>query len=72
MKKSCHKERVSYKMNTMDKRTNIKGHLCMAGAASMWGLMAPLAKDAMQNGLGGLSMVGIRVAGGCLCFWLTS
>ncbi len=42
----------------------------MAGAASMWGLMAPLAKDAMQNGLGGLSMVGIRVAGGCLCFWL--
>lgn len=44
----------------------------MAGAASMWGLMAPLAKDAMQNGLGGLSMVGIRVAGGCLCFWLAS
>lgn len=50
----------------------LKGHLCMAFAATMWGLMAPLAKDAMQNGLGGLSMVGIRVIGGCLCFWLAS
>lgn len=44
----------------------------MAFAATMWGLMAPLAKDAMQQGLGGLSMVGIRVMGGCLCFWLAS
>jgi len=44
----------------------------MAGAAVMWGLMAPLAKDAMQNGISGFAMVGIRVVGGCLCFWLAS
>lgn len=53
-------------------KTLLKGHLCMAGAATMWGLMAPLAKDAMSHGLSGLAMVGIRVAGGCLCFWLAS
>lgn len=42
----------------------------MACAATMWGLMAPLGKDAMTNGVGGFPMVGIRVVGGSLCFWL--
>ncbi len=44
----------------------------MAGASVMWGLMAPLGKDAMANGIGGFPMVGIRVLGGSLCFWLAS
>jgi len=44
----------------------------MAGAAIMWGLMAPLAKDAMSSGISGFAMVGIRVIGGSLCFWFAS
>ncbi len=44
----------------------------MAGAATMWGLMAPLAKDAMSNGISGIAMVGFRVIGGSICFWLAS
>lgn len=48
------------------------GHLCMAGACAMWGLMAPLGKDAMTHGITGLDMVAFRVTGGALCFWLTS
>lgn len=44
----------------------------MAGASLMWGLMAPLAKDAMSSGIPGFSMVGIRVIGGTVCFWLAS
>ena len=34
--------------------------------------MAPLGKDAMSNGVGGLEMVTFRVCGGALCFWLAS
>lgn len=48
------------------------GHLCMAMACVMWGLMAPLGKDAMTHGIGGLDMVAFRVSGGALGFWLTS
>ena len=44
----------------------------MGGAAVMWGLMAPLGKDAMQHGIGGFPMVGIRVLGAAICFWLAS
>ena len=41
-------------------------------ACGIWGLMAPLGKDAMSNGVGGLEMVTFRVCGGALCFWLAS
>ena len=44
----------------------------MFGACAFWGLMAPLGKDAMTNGLDGLTMVSFRVLGGCILFWLTS
>ena len=47
-------------------------HLSMFGACAFWGLMAPLGKDAMTNGLDGLTMVSFRVLGGCILFWLTS
>lgn len=53
-------------------RKIVKGHLFIAGAAVMWGLMAPLGKDAMSNGIGGFPMVGIRVLGGSACFWMAS
>ena len=50
----------------------MQAHLSMLGACAIWGLMAPLGKEAMTNGLDGLSMVMLRVAGGALLFWLTS
>ena len=47
-------------------------HLAMAFACIIWGLMAPFAKDAMRMDFTGIDMVAFRVAGGALCFWLTS
>ena len=47
-------------------------HLSMASACIIWGLMAPLAKDAMRVDFSGIDMVAFRVAGGAICFWLTS
>ena len=44
----------------------------MFAACAIWGLMAPLGKDAMSNGLDGPSMVLIRVVGGAALFWITS
>ncbi len=44
----------------------------MGSACLIWGLMAPLAKDAMRVDFSGLDMVTFRVAGGALCFWFTS
>lgn len=44
----------------------------MFAACAIWGLMAPLGKDAMTNGLDGPSMVMIRVTGGALLFWIAS
>ena len=54
----------------MNKPQNIKGHLCMLGASSMWGLMAPIGKDAMSSGITGLQMICFRVVGAAVCFWL--
>lgn len=44
----------------------------MAAACAIWGLMAPLGKDAMIHGIPGLEMVTFRVMGAAICFWLTS
>ena len=56
----------------MKQRSLLTGHLCMMGASTMWGLMAPLGKDAMANGISGLEMICFRVTGGSICFWLAS
>lgn len=50
----------------------VKAHLCIAGACIIWGLMAPIGKDAMAHGIDGLTMVSYRVAGGAICFWIAS
>lgn len=50
----------------------ITAHLAMFGACAFWGLMSPLGKDAMTNGLNGVTMVSFRVMGGAALFWLTS
>lgn len=58
-------------MNKVQKGTWLR-HVAMGSACLIWGLMAPLAKDAMRVDFSGLDMVTFRVAGGALCFWLTS
>ncbi len=47
-------------------------HLCMFCAGACWGLMAPVGKDAMLNGIDGIDLVSFRVLGGAILFWLTS
>lgn len=50
-----------------EKRTNsvpLTAHLSLIGAATFWGLMSPLGKDAMTHGFDGIDMVSFRVAGG--------
>ena len=52
---------------------NIKGHLSMASANIMWGLMSPAAKIAMSSTtIAPLIMVDMRVAGAAILFWISS
>jgi drug/metabolite transporter (DMT)-like permease len=44
----------------------------MLGACSFWGLMAPIGKAAMSNGIDGITMVSFRVAGGAILFLIAS
>lgn len=41
-------------------------------AGAFWGLMAPVGKDAMLNGIDGIDLVSFRVLGGAVLFWITS
>lgn len=55
------------------KIANIKGHLAMLGANSIWGLMAPVAKMVMAAGLvSPLLMTNFRIVGTALLFWTAS
>ena len=47
-------------------------HLCILSACVCWGLMSPIGKDAMQNGVDNLNLVFLRAAGGAILFWITS
>ena len=49
-----------------------KGHLTLLGAAIMWGLMSPIGKTALENGISGLSLATFRMTGGAICFWIAS
>lgn len=53
-------------------RDSVLGHVCMALACGIWGLMAPIGKDAMSHGIGGFEMVTFRAVGGAVCFWIAS
>lgn len=55
-----------------NKKQPLIAHLCMLCAGNCWGLMAPIGKDAMLNGIDGIDLVSFRVLGGALLFWLTS
>lgn len=50
----------------------IKAHLALIGAASIWGLMAPIGKMAMDAGITGLAMANLRMMGGAISFWFVS
>lgn len=47
-------------------------HLCILSANICWGLMSPIGKDAMLNGVDNLNLVFMRALGGALFFWITS
>lgn len=51
---------------------NVKAHLSLLFAASMWGLMSPVGKAAMDAGISGLALANMRMIGGAVCFWITS
>lgn len=55
-----------------DNKKQLLAHLSIFGATAIWGLMAPIGKDAMQHGITGVDMVTFRVAGAAICFWITS
>lgn len=55
------------------KIANLKGHVAMLGANSIWGLMAPVAKMVMAAGLvSPLLMTNFRIVGAALLFWTAS
>ena len=54
------------------KNRALAAHLSMFAACAIWGLMAPVGKDAMLHGIDGLTMVMLRVSGGALLFWTAS
>ena len=56
----------------MDNNAPLRAHLSMFTAEAIWGLMAPIAKDAMNTGFDGISVVSFRVVGAALLFWLGS
>lgn len=47
-------------------------YVAMGAATLFWGLIPPLAKDAMREDFTGMDMVTFRVTGAAICFWLTS
>lgn len=54
------------------KNGNLKAHIALLLAASMWGLMSPMGKAAMDAGISGLALANMRMIGGAVCFWITS
>lgn len=56
----------------MDNKRPLLAHLCILSACICWGLMSPIGKVAMQNGVDSLNLVFLRAAGGALLFWITS
>jgi drug/metabolite transporter (DMT)-like permease len=55
-----------------DNNRALVAHLSMIGACCFWGLMAPIGKQAMDNGIDGITMVSFRVLGGAVLFWIAS
>lgn len=62
----------------MDEKTRLAlpGHMAMLAANIMWGLMAPVSKEALNyfadNGVSPVVLPAFRMAGATVCFWLMS
>ena len=56
----------------MDNNKALTAHLSMLGACVMWGLMAPIGKTAMMNGIDGINPLSFRIMGGAALFWTAS
>ena len=56
----------------MIEREKIRAHVAALVMVVLFGLMAPLGKDAMNQGITGLQMATLRIAGGALLFWLVT
>jgi len=50
----------------------IKAHLSLLAACSMWGLLSPIGKSAMDAGISSLSLASFRIMGATICFWIAS
>ena len=58
--------------NVITRNYPLRAHLSMLMAEVFWGIMSPIAKDAMQHGVSGIDMVSFRVLGGAVLFWIAS
>ena len=47
---------------------SVKAHISLLLAASMWGLMSPVGKAAMEAGITGLTLANMRMIGAAVCF----
>lgn len=56
----------------MDNKRPLIAHLCIFTACVCWGLMSPIGKTAMQNGIDSINLVYFRALGGAILFWITS
>ena len=59
-------------MIVKDNKRVLIAHLCILSACVCWGLMSPIGKTAMQNGIDSTNLVFLRAACGALLFWITS
>lgn len=50
----------------------LTAHLSLFCAEAMWGLMSPIGKDAMANGVDSLDLISFRVLGAAVLFWTAS
>ena len=63
---------IKFMDSKIKNRRPLIAHLCIFMACVMWGLMSPVGKTAMQNGVDSINLVFLRAAGGALLFWVTS
>ena len=59
-------------MNMDNSKRPLLAHACILSANICWGLMSPIGKDAMLNGVDNLNLVFMRALGGALFFWIVS
>ena len=57
----------------MEKKDIITGHAAMLAANTIWGLMSPIGKEALNSpDISALTLCGMRIIGAALLFWIGS